>query len=84
MAAYAADAQKFSLLTSGVLDRPSCKLLVINGMEDSIFPMEDSLIVGLRGDKKDLVVRGNRGHMGNPGAEDILYQWIDDAMAGKP
>ena len=53
-------------------------------MEDSIFPIEDSLIVGLQGDKKDLVIRGNRGHMGNPGAEDILYKWIDDTVAGKP
>ena len=82
--AYAEDGCKFSLLTSGVLDHPSCKLLVINGMEDSIFPIEDSLIVGLQGDKKDLVLRGNRGHMGNPGAEDILYKWIDNAVAGKP
>jgi hypothetical protein len=82
--AYAEDAAKFSLLDSGVLDRPSCRLLVINGMEDSIFPIEDSFIVGIRGDKKDLVARGNRQHMGNPGAEDILYKWIDDAVAGKP
>ncbi len=84
VAAYSADAHKFSLLGSGVLDRPSCKLLVIDGMEDSIFPIEDNFIVGMRGDKKDLLARGNRGHMGNPGAEDILYDWIDDALAGKP
>jgi hypothetical protein len=82
--AYAADARKFSLLESGVLDRPSCRLLVINGMEDSILPIEDSFIVGIRGDKKDLLARGNRQHMGNPGAEDILYDWIDKAVAGKP
>jgi pimeloyl-ACP methyl ester carboxylesterase len=82
--AYAADARKFSLLESGVLDRPSCKLLLINGMEDSIFPIEDNFIVAVRGDKKDLLARGNRQHMGNPGAEDILYSWIDDAVAGKP
>ena len=82
--AYAADARKFSLLLSGILDRPSCKLLVLNGMEDSIFPIEDSLIVGVRGDRKDLLVRGDRPHMGNPGAEDILYDWIDKAVAGRP
>ena len=84
VAAYTADAQKFSLLSAGVLDKRSCKLLVIDGMEDSIFPIEDNLIVGFRGDKKDLFVRGNRGHMGNPGAEDILYRWIDEGIAGKP
>ena len=59
-------------------------MLVINGMEDSIFPIEDSLIVGLIGHKKDLLARGDRGHMGDPGAEDIVHEWIDKAMAGKP
>ena len=84
IAAYSADARKFSLLASGVLDKPSCKLLVLDGMEDSIFPIEDNFIVGVRGDKKDLLARGNRGHMGNPGAEDILYDWIDNVLSGKP
>ena len=84
VAAYAAEARKFSLLETGVLDHPSCKLLVLDGTEDSIFPIEDNFIVGLRGVNKDLLARGNRGHMGNPGAEDILYAWIDDAIAGKP
>ena len=84
VARYAADGRKFSLVNSGIVGKPSCKLLVINGMEDSIFPIEDSLIVATQGDKKDLVSRGDRGHMGNPGAEEILYRWIDDAIAGKP
>ena len=84
VAAYSAEAGKFSLLDAGLLDRASCKLLVIDGMEDSIFPIEDNFIVGVRGDKKDLFARGDRGHMGNPGAEDILYEWIDNAVAGKP
>ena len=81
VAAYCADARKFSLLLSGVLDRPSCKLLVVDGMEDTIFPIEDNMIVGLRGHGKDLLARGNRSHMGNPGAEEILYDWIDQAVA---
>ena len=81
---YAADAKKFSLLESGVLDKPSCKLLLINGMEDSIFPIEDNFLVAVRGHKKDLIARGDRMHIANPGAEPILYSWIDDALAGKP
>ncbi len=59
-------------------------MLVLNGMEDSIFPIEDSFIVATRGHKKDLLARADRQHMGNPGAEDILYRWIDDVIAGKP
>ncbi len=84
VSAYAADARKFSLLDSGLLDRPSCKLLVLDGMEDSIFPIEDNFIVAASGSRKDLLARADRPHMGNPGAEDILYQWIADALAGKP
>jgi hypothetical protein len=81
---YAANARKFSLIDAGVIGTPTCKLLAINGMEDSIFPIEDNFIVATDGDKKDLVARGDRGHMGNPGAEDILYEWIDNAIAGRP
>lgn len=84
LARYVDEARRFSLVDSGLVGTPTCKLLVINGMEDSIFPIEDSFIVAVQGDKKDLVARGDRGHMGNPGAEDILYAWIDDALAGKP
>ncbi len=81
---YADEGHKFSLVESGIVETPTCKLLVINGMEDSIFPIEDSLIEATQGDKKDLVARGDRRHMGNPGAEEILYEWIDKAVAGKP
>ena len=81
---YAAEGRRFSLVDAGIIGKPTCRLLVINGMEDSIFPIEDSLIVATQGDRKDLIARGNRGHMGNPGAEELVYQWIDKAVAGKP
>ena len=84
VARYAAEGSKFSLVYAGIIGRPTCRLLVINGMEDSIFPIEDSLLVATQGSRKDLIARGDRGHMGNPGAEELLYQWIDRAVAGKP
>ena len=84
VAQYAAEAHRFSLADSGVLATPACKLLIINGMEDSIFPIEDSITAATQGSNKDLVARGNRGHMGNPGAEDILYDWLDKAVARQP
>ncbi len=84
VARYAAEGHKFSLVEAGIVGMPSCKLLVIDGMEDSIFPIEDNLIVATQGDNKDLIARGDRGHMGNPGAENILYQWIDDAVENRP
>ena len=81
---YSAGAHKFSLMQNGVIGMPNCKLLVINGMEDSIFPIEDSFLVATSGRGKDLLARGDRGYMGAPGGEEIVYQWIDDAVAGKP
>ena len=61
-----------------------CKLLVINGMEDSIVPIEASIIAATQCDDKDLVARGDHGYVGNPGAEDIVYDWLDKAAAGRP
>ncbi len=84
VARYAAEARKFSLVDCGVVGTPACKLLSINGMEDSIFPIEDSFMIAADGRGKDLIARGDRGHMGNPGAEEILYRWVDDAVAGRP
>ena len=84
VARYAAEGRKFSLVEGGLIGTPTCRLLAINGMEDSIFPIEDNLLAGINGHRKELVVRGDRPHMGNPGAEDILYQWVDNVIAGKP
>ncbi|GGY14799.1 hypothetical protein GCM10010358_78560 [Streptomyces minutiscleroticus] len=83
IAAYAADAHRFSLADSGVLASPACRLLVINGTEDSIFPIEDSILAGTQGSGTDLIVRGGRRHMGNPGAEQIVYAWLDEALAAR-
>jgi hypothetical protein len=53
-------------------------------MEDSIFPIEDNFIVARHGVNKDLLARGNRSHMGDPGGEDILCTWLDEVIAGMP
>ena len=84
VARYAAETRKFSLIEGGVMRTSTCRLLAINGMEDSIFPIEDTPLATIDRHRKDLVVRGDRPHMGNPGAEDILHRWIDDVRAGKP
>ena len=77
---YRAEARKFSLLDTGILDRPSCRLLALNGMEDSTFPVEDSILVATRGTGKDLILRGDRRHMGDPGAEEVLTEWFDTVL----
>ena len=79
---YASEARNFSLVVAGILENPTCKLLVINGMEDTIFPIEDSIIGATGGEKRDLLIRGDCRHMGDPGAEEIVLEWIDKAVAG--
>ncbi|KAJ5729802.1 uncharacterized protein N7483_004310 [Penicillium malachiteum] len=69
---------RFSLEENGILDMPCTRLLVINGMEDSIFPIEDMILLCRRGRTKDAQFIDGKGHMGNPGAEEIIYQWIDE------
>lgn len=88
--AYAKDSnarKRFSLIDgeiSKVVDKDSCKMLIINGMEDSIFPVEDSILVAMHGfGKKDLIIRAGLRHMGNPGGEEILLDWLNQILAGK-
>jgi pimeloyl-ACP methyl ester carboxylesterase len=77
VARFAADAaSRFSLAASGVLDRPACRMLVINGMEDSIFPIEDSILLATSGRDADLVVLGGRRHMAEPAATTIIDDWL--------
>jgi hypothetical protein len=76
------DAQKrFSLLQNGILDMPCCRLLLINGMLDSIFPIEDSMLVAARGRAKDVRFVAQKYHMGNPGGEKVLMDWLKEVLA---
>ena len=74
---------KFSLEENGhILDRPSCRLFIVNGLRDSIFPIEDSILVASWGRVKDVRFMEGKGHMGNPGAEEIIIDWINEVVAG--
>ena len=80
---YAADAsQKFSLLKTGIFDEKSTRLLLINGMEDSIFPIEDSFLPLRHGRVKDARFLEDRQHVGNPGGDDIVYDWLSEIVYG--
>ena len=73
---------KFSLEDNHILDRPSCRLLLVNGLQDSIFPIEDSMLVATRGRVKDVRFMEAKGHMGNPGGEEIIIDWINEIVDG--
>lgn len=46
-------------------------------MEDSIFPIEDSLLALQHGDVKNVRFVPNSKHMGFPDSEKYVYDWID-------
>lgn len=72
--------KRFSLLETGILDRPSTRLLLINGMEDSIFPIEDSMLLLTRGSVKEARFIPGRGHMGFPEGQDFIAEWMTKLM----
>ncbi|KAF2811884.1 alpha/beta-hydrolase [Mytilinidion resinicola] len=75
--------KRFSLVENGVFEMESARMLLINGMEDSIFPIEDSEVALRFGRVKEARWVEGRGHMGNPGAEETLLGWIDEVGGGK-
>jgi hypothetical protein len=54
----------FSLVESGVLDKTSCRLLLMNGMLDGCMPIEDSMLLSEYGRPKEFRFVKNRAHMG--------------------
>ncbi|HYH40682.1 MAG TPA: alpha/beta hydrolase [Burkholderiales bacterium] len=76
-------ARGYSLLDSGVLDRPSAPMLCVNGALDSQIPIADLFLLLSHGDAKDAWVNPLGGHMGrspdwSPGriAEQVVLPWI--------
>ena len=78
----AGDAQKrFSLRDGGIFDKPCTRLLVTNGMEDSIFPIEDSMLPLRYGRVKDARFVDDRGHMGFTEGEAVQRDWLLAVLA---
>jgi len=68
---------KFSLLKDGTLDKPVCaKLLLVNGTEDEIFPLDDSYLCLLHGPVKEARFVPGIKHMGEPESFFIILKWI--------
>ncbi|KAK0716716.1 yellowish-green 1-like protein [Apiosordaria backusii] len=73
--------QKFSLVENGILEKPSCKTLVVNGDLDEIFPIEDLYWAvkdenGKERENKEWKVVQGRKHMGEPESFGVILEWI--------
>ncbi|KAK4990613.1 hypothetical protein LTR66_006756 [Elasticomyces elasticus] len=70
---------KFSLLKDGTLDKPTCsRLLLVNGTDDEIFPIDDYYLCLLHGPLKEVRFLNGRKHMGEPESFVLILKWIYD------
>ncbi|KAH7064414.1 Alpha/Beta hydrolase protein [Paraphoma chrysanthemicola] len=68
---------KFSLLNDGTLDRPDCaRLLLVNGTEDEIFPIDDYYLALQHGAPKEARFVQGVKHMGEPMSFFIILKWL--------
>ncbi|KAF2236312.1 alpha/beta-hydrolase [Viridothelium virens] len=75
--AFKREAKKFSLLEDGTLDRPKCaRLLLVNGTEDEIFPVDDYYLALQHGPVKEARFVPERKHMGEPESFFIILEWL--------
>lgn len=71
------EGHKFSLVTDGTLDSPNCaRLLLVNGVNDEIFPIDDYYECLHRGAPKEARFIRDRKHMGEPESFTIVLEWI--------
>lgn len=69
--------KKFSLVEDGTLDKPQCaRLLLVNGVNDEIFPIDDYYECLLRGTPKEARFINNLKHMGEPESFFIILRWL--------
>lgn len=70
----------FSLVETQVVDRPSCRLLLVNGTHDGLMPIEDSMLLFEYGSPKEARFFTGLLHMGYPPANGSVYPWMEQVM----
>lgn len=75
------EGHKFSLVEDGTLDKPCCSnVLLVNGTEDEIFPIDDMFVALQRGMPKLARMVKDKKHMGEPESFLIILKWIHDLL----
>lgn len=71
----------FSLVKDGTLEKPCCdNVLVVNGTEDEIFPIEDMFVALQHGKPKLARMVEGKKHMGEPESFHIILKWIHELL----
>lgn len=74
-------AQKdFSLVETGIVNMPACRLLLVNGTHDGLMPIEDSMLMMEYGTPKEARFFTGLLHMGYPPANGSVYPWMEQVM----
>ncbi|KAH6643672.1 Alpha/Beta hydrolase protein [Boeremia exigua] len=78
VAGFKREAQgKFSLLADGTLDMPECaRLLLVNGTEDEVFPIDDYYLALQHGAPKEARFVAGTKHMGEPASFFVCIKWL--------
>ena len=74
--AFIKDAHKFSLVNDGTLQKPCCTMLLVNGNDDEIFPIDDMFVALESGQPKLARMVKGKKHMGEPDSFFIILKWI--------
>ena len=77
------EAHKYSLKNDGTLDKPHTKILLVNGMNDEIFPIDDMDVALQHGGPKLARQVPGRKHMGEPEAFFIILKFIFETLGMK-
>lgn len=76
--------KKFSLVETGIVDQPSCRLLLLNGVMDGVTPIEDCMVMFNHGSspKEGRFFEG-LPHMGYPNSLPVSYDWLENVLGTK-
>ncbi|KAJ5343982.1 hypothetical protein MYU51_002041 [Penicillium brevicompactum] len=73
--------KKFSLIETGIVQQDNCRLLLLNGVDDGVVPIEDSMVLMNHGGPKEGRFFENRVHMGYPDTLPVAYKWLESVLS---
>jgi pimeloyl-ACP methyl ester carboxylesterase len=73
--------KEYSLVLNKIVDKKSCRLLLVNGTLDGCMPIEDSSLLAEYGSPKEFRFVQGRYHMGYPEANSYVFPWLESVMA---
>jgi predicted esterase len=78
---WVAFAPRLSLLDQGILEQPSAPMLLVNGVQDTIFPIQDMHLLLEHGQPKTARFFADETHMGGSRATPVIVEWLARYLA---